>query len=1193
MNIASDYDLNTYVPLRVRSAYSLLEGAIKVPQLIKIAGEEGFKSIALTDNHNLFGSLEFSSSCLKAEIQPIIGCLFNLIPIEPTSPQDKDQLLLIAKNEIGYNNLMKAVSLAYMNPESKDAPLISLKTLSGFTDGLIALSGGIYGSIGKAILRGKNDIAYEYAKELSSIFKDSFYLEIMRHGLPEELTTEPQFLQIALELNLPIVATNDAYFYGHDMYEAHDALICISEGRYVNEDNRRRLSVNHRLKSAAEFCAAFADLPEAIENTHIIAKRCSICAPNRKPILPSYHMSEGGVVLSEADALRKAAKAGLDKRLEFIAQNQAISNAENDAPNPYTLNPQAYYDRLEYELETIINMGFPGYFLIVSDFITWSKEQGIPVGPGRGSGAASVVAWSLLITDLDPLQYDLVFERFLNPERVSMPDFDIDFCQARRDEVISYVQQRYGRDRVAQIITFGKLQARAVLRDVGRVLQMPYGQVDRICKLVPNNPANPVTLAQAIELEPLLKEAMSQEEAVSKLVDMSLKLEGLYRHASTHAAGVVIADRPLDELVPLYRDAKSEMPVVQYSMKYAEEAGLVKFDFLGLKTLTVLKKAVDMVNEGLGDGVQGLENATAPNPSTLNPELDLLKIPLNDPKTYELLCAGSGVGVFQFESVGMRETLKKLRPDRLEDLIALGALYRPGPMDNIPTYIACKHGKEQPNYLHPSLTEVLRETYGVIIYQEQVQKIAQILSGYTLGGADLLRRAMGKKIKAEMDAQRKIFVEGAEKNNVPAKQANEIFDLVAKFAGYGFNKAHAAAYGLIGYQTAYLKANHPYEFMAASMTYDMHNTDKLNIFKQDAQAMGLRLLPPDINTSHADFTVQHDSGGKHIRYALAALKNVGEAAMEELVRERQVNGLYKNIYDVMERLDTKTINKRSLESLINAGAFDSLHQNRASLFNSIDTLLAYAQNYAEEKASSQISLFGEATGGAIPPPALSALDDYGALEKLAGEYQAIGFYLSSHPLDGYVYALQQLKVRISNELSELLTDQYRKITMAGVITARKFKNSNRGRFAFMQLSDAFGVYEVSIYDENILNNRELLEIGNLVLLQLDAKLNDDGGMRLIVQNINLLEDSLKMAENNAPIPRSISFVLHNKAAINQMRDELSGLNHGVTKIILRIPIDENQTSGRHAVINLPNSYAMPNQTITTLSQINGVKLWQN
>jgi DNA polymerase III subunit alpha len=1221
MNIAIDYDLNPtnydlnhYVPLRVRSAYSLLEGAIKVPQLVKIAGAEGFKSIALTDNHNLFGSLEFSNACIKAGIQPIIGCLFNVIPNEPASPQDKDQLLLIAKNEVGYGNLMKAVSLAYMNPETADAPLISLKTLSGFAEGLICLSGGIYGSIGKAILRGKNDVAYEYAKELASIFAGSFYLEIMRHGLVQEAESEPYFLQMALELNIPIVATNDAYFYGKEMYEAHDALICISEGRYVNEDNRRRLTHEHRLKSAVEFCAAFADLPEAIENTHIIASRCGVCAPNRKPILPSYIIEESGVVLSEADSLRKAAKDGLDKRLEFIFENK-INDTPHPNPPPQGRREQTafeafakpYYERLEYELNTIINMGFPGYFLIVSDFITWSKHQGIPVGPGRGSGAASVVAWSLLITDLDPLQYDLVFERFLNPERVSMPDFDIDFCQSRRDEVISYVQQRYGRDRVAQIITFGKLQARAVLRDVGRVLQMPYGQVDRICKLVPNNPASPVTLAQAIELEPLLKAEAEKEEAAAKLVDIALKLEGLYRHASTHAAGVVIADRPLDELVPLYRDAKSEMPVVQYSMKYAEEAGLVKFDFLGLKTLTVLKRAVDMVNEGvkiiktppLTPPARGVELSSPPlagEPNCLsdlvggdNNKLDLLKIPLNDSKTYELLCAGSGVGVFQFESVGMRETLKKLRPDRLEDLIALGALYRPGPMDNIPTYIACKHGREQPNYLHPSLTEVLRETYGVIIYQEQVQKIAQILAGYTLGGADLLRRAMGKKIKEEMDSQRKIFVDGSEKNNVPAKQANEIFDLVAKFAGYGFNKAHAAAYGLIGYQTAYLKANHPYEFVAASMTYDMHNTDKLNIFKQDAENMGLRLLPPDINTSCADFSVQHDASGKHIRYALAALKNVGGLAMEELVRERVKGGLYKNIYDVMERLDTKIINKRSIESLIMAGAFDSLHQNRASLFASIDMLLAYAQNYAEEKASSQISLFGEATGGAIPPPALVNAQDYGALERLAAEYQAVGFYLSSHPLDGYSYALQQMKVRSSNELSELLTDQYRKITMAGVIMGRKFKNSNRGRFAFMQLSDAFGVYETSIYDEGLLNNRELLEIGNLVLLQLDAKLNDDGGMRLIVQSVSLLEDSLKIAENSVPIPRNISFVLQNQAAISQIKDELESLNAGATKIALRIPIDAE----RYAVINLPKYYSLSNQTIASLAQINGVKLWQN
>jgi DNA polymerase III subunit alpha len=1165
--------ISTYVPLRNHSAYSLLEGAIKIPALVKIAGAEGFEALAITDSHNLFGSLEFSEACCKAGVQPIIGCVFRLLPMQKDAAAGEyDELILLAKDEMGYQNLLQLVSDSYLHPETKDgSPLVSFATLAKHNAGLIALSGGVHGAIGKAILRGKIDTAYEFAKELANVFDGRFYLEIMRHGLPEEVQSEPHFLQIANELNIPIVATNDAYFYGEEMYEAHDALICIAEGRYVTEDNRRRLTPEHRLKSHKEICALFADLPEALENTHIVASRCAVRSPSRKPMLPSYHMEENGVVLSEAEALRKAARQGLDKRLEVIfAQSEIID--ENLADKKQTDLAKPYYDRLEYELDVIINMGFPGYFLIVSDFITWSKQQGIPVGPGRGSGAASVVAWSLLITDLDPLAHDLVFERFLNPERVSMPDFDIDFCQERRDEVINYVQNKYGADRVAQIITFGKLQARAVLRDVGRVLQMPYGQVDRICKLVPNNPANPVTLAQAIELEPLLKAQMEEDESVRKLVDISLKLEGLYRHASTHAAGVVIADRHLNQLVPLYSDGKSSMPVVQYSMKYAEEAGLVKFDFLGLKTLSVLKKAVDMVN------------VSPPQPYSLQLEY----LPINDEPTYELLRAGNGVGVFQFESVGMRETLKKLRPDRLEDLIALGALYRPGPMDNIPTYIACKHGKEQPNYLHPSLEGVLKETYGVIIYQEQVQKIAQILSGYTLGGADLLRRAMGKKIKAEMDAQRKIFVDGAKNNNVPSNQANEIFDLVAKFAGYGFNKAHAAAYGLIGYQTAYLKANHPYEFIAASMSYDMHNTDKLNLFKQDAASMNIRILPPDINTSEADFTVQHDAQGKYIRYALSALKNVGEQAMQDLVKERKKNGNFLSIYDVMQRLDTKIINKRSLENLVMAGAFDSIHPNRAQLFASIEMMINYGQQQAEERNSAQISLFGEETGGAIPPPELTQTPDWEAVERLGREYQAVGFYLSAHPLDGYSFALKQMRVKAAEELPNLLGEQYRKITMAGIVMGRKFKNSQRGRFAFVQLSDATGVYEATIYDEKLMDScRPLLELGKMLLLEVEGKSGEDGAMRIIIQSMTPLEDALKAKATSTSI-NNVTLVINQPEAVLRLKEMLPSPTNAGAKIQLRIPLDEN----RHALMNLSANYNLNHENIVRLTQINGINLWQ-
>ncbi len=651
------------------------------------------------------------------------------------------------------------------------------------------------------------------------------------------------------------------------------------------------------------------------------------------------------------------------------------------------------WERLEFEIDTIIKMKFPGYFLIVSDFIRWSKAQGIPVGPGRGSGAGSVVAWALSITDLDPLRYGLLFERFLNPHRVSMPDFDIDFCQEQREEVIRYVQQRYGADRVAQIITFGKLQARAVLRDVGRVLQMPYGQVDKICKLVPNNPAAPVTLAEAIDMEPMLKAAVKEDETVEKLVDMSLKLEGLNRHASTHAAGVVIGDRPLSELVPLYRDPKSDMPVVQYSMKYAEAAGLVKFDFLGLKTLTVLVRAVKLLE-----------------PRSIT--IDLLALPEGDKKTYAMLGRGDTVGVFQLEGAGMRDTVKKLKPDRLEDIIALVSLYRPGPMDNIPTYIARKHGEEKANYLHPLLEQVLKETYGVIIYQEQVMQIAQLLAGYSLGEADLLRRAMGKKIRAEMEAQRDIFVKRAVERGVGNKQAASIFDLIAKFAEYGFNKSHAAAYALIAYQTAYLKANYPVEFIAASMTYDMHNTDKLGVFREDAAQFGITLLPPDINKSEVLFSVED---GK-IRYALAAVRNVGAQAMEGVVAERRANGPFKDVFDFAARVPTEALNRRALEHLIKGGAFDTLHPNRNQLFTQIDRIMAYGASSQRDRDSQQESLFGGAGAASSKSPRLPECADWSALEKLEHEFSAIGFYLSAHPLAGYKSALERMGVMSSSRV---------------------------------------------------------------------------------------------------------------------------------------------------------------------------------
>ncbi|HIJ39061.1 MAG TPA: DNA polymerase III subunit alpha, partial [Rhodospirillaceae bacterium] len=848
-----------FVHLRVHTAYSLSEGAIKIKQLVKLCQAQAMPAVAITDTGNLFGALEFSVACAEAGIQPVIGVQLQVRredePLKAfTGGRDlgrkpePDQLVLLVQNPDGYNNLLKLVSRAFLATDSGETPQVPWGLLESHAAGLIALSGGPLGAVGRLLAEGQEDQARQVTRRLASIFGGRFYVELHRHGLAVEKQIEPGLLDLAYDEGLPLLATNEAFYADASMHEAHDALLCIAEGSYVSQDQRRRLTSEHYFKSAAEMRALFADVPEALDNSLVVARRTAFMVAKRKPILPAFRM-EG---ISEADLLQAKTLEGLECRLEKHVFTAEMDEQEREkAATPYR-------ERAAYELNVIVQMGFAGYFLIVADFIQWAKANNVPVGPGRGSGAGSAVAWALTITDLDPLRWGLLFERFLNPERVSMPDFDIDFCQDKRELVIRYVQERYGYDQVAQIITFGKLQARAVLRDVGRVLEMPYGQVDRICKLVPNNPADPVTLKEAIEKEPLLKEWQQNDETVAHLLDIGMKLEGLYRHASTHAAGVVIGDRRLDELVPLYRDPRSDMPVTQFNMKWVEPAGLVKFDFLGLKTLSVLNRAVELVAR------------------THRLTIDLSAIPLDDKPTFDMLARGETVGVFQLESSGMRDLARNMRAERFEDIVAVVALYRPGPMDNIPHYLSVRLGKEPADYLHPRLEKILRETFGVMIYQEQVMQIAQELSGYTLGGADLLRRAMGKKIQAEMDAQRKLFVDGAVARGVDQGKASDIFDQVNKFAGYGFNKSHAAAYALVAYQTAWLKAHYPVEFIAASMTYDMHNTDKLDIFRQELDRLKIKLLPPDVNRSGADFWVERTAQGDlAVRYALAALKNVG------------------------------------------------------------------------------------------------------------------------------------------------------------------------------------------------------------------------------------------------------------------------------------------------------------------------------
>jgi DNA polymerase III subunit alpha len=1073
--------LADFVHLRVHTAYSLSAGAIRIKALAELCRAERMPAVAITDSANLFGALEFATACAEAGIQPIIGCEVALRRREeggrgngslnrPTA--EPDRLVLLVQNETGYRNLLALVSRSFLDGEGAAEPAVGLADLAAASGGLICLSGGPEGPLGRLLAEGQNEAAEAMLAELRAAFPDRLYIELMRHGTSDEARSEPGLVDLAYRHDLPLVATNDAHFPDRDFYEAHDALLCIAQGKAVADADRKRLTPYHYFRSAPEMREVFADLPEACDNTLVVARRCAFMPQPRQPILPAFVTEDG---IDEETALRRAAHAGLTARL-------APLGLAGDEAQPYRA-------RLEFELTTIIQMGFAGYFLIVANFIQWAKRAGIPVGPGRGSGAGSVVAWALTITDLDPLRFGLLFERFLNPERVSMPDFDIDFCQDRRDEVIRYVQHRYGHERVAQIITFGKLQARAVLRDVGRVLAMPYGQVDRLCKLVPNNPAHPVTLEKAIAGEPVLQQLRDGDESVARLIEIALKLEGLYRHASTHAAGVVIGDRPLAELVPLYRDPRSDMPVTQFNMKWVELAGLVKFDFLGLKTLTVLARACELLAR------RGIE-------------LDLSNLPLDDRATYEMLTRAETVGVFQLEGAGVRDMLRKMRPDRFEDIIALVALYRPGPMSDIPRYIAVKNGVEPPDYLHPRLEDILKETFGVMVYQEQVMQIAQVLSGYTLGSADLLRRAMGKKIKSEMEAQRRGFIDGAVARGVAPAQAEMIFEKVEKFAGYGFNKCHSAPYALVAYQTAWLKANHPVEFLAASMTLDLGNTDKLNIFRQELNRLGIRLLPPDINRSYAAFAVEPDQGtGKPaIRYALAAVKGVGQQAVEDLVAERDRNGPFKDLADFARRLDARSFNRRQFENLAKAGAFDALNPNRAQTFAAAELLLRQASLAAEERESRQENLFAAIDPAFAPRPALPLLADWPPVEKLQHEFAAIGFYLSNHPLDAYRRSLERAGIlRIADLGAALAANGSNRFRLAGIVIGRKERTSARGnRFAFVQMSDPSGVFEATLFSELVSQSRALLDSGEPLVISVDVSSEDDN-LRLTAQKIEALD----------------------------------------------------------------------------------------
>ncbi|MBA3909138.1 MAG: DNA polymerase III subunit alpha [Rhodobacter sp.] len=1047
-----------FIHLRTHTEHSLLEGAVPVKKLVDLCQNAQMPAVAMTDTNNMFAALEFSVTATGAGLQPVVGCQISLAH-DPAQPGEKPRLpapiVLLAQDQAGYLNLMQLNTRLYINGAMSGAanlPQVTLDELGRHAEGLICLTGGPDGPLGRFHAAGQHQKARIILERLAAIYPGRLYVELQRHpgqgGQLSEAETlaERGAVELAYEMNLPLVATNDVYFPKAEMYEAHDALICIAEGAYVDQQQpRRKLTPQHYFKSESEMCALFADLPEALENTVEIARRCAFVVKKHAPILPRF-------ADDEVQELRRQASAGLQARLAVI---------------PHSATPEEYRARLDFELGVIEKMGFPGYFLIVADFIKWAKDHGIPVGPGRGSGAGSLVAYALTITDLDPLRYALLFERFLNPERVSMPDFDIDFCMDRREEVISYVQEKYGRDRVAQIITFGALLSKAAVRDVGRVLQMSYGQVDKLSKMIPVEGVKPVSITKALADEPRLREA-AKEEVVGRLLDYAAKIEGLYRNASTHAAGVVIGDRPLDELVPLYRDPRSDMPATQFNMKWVEAAGLVKFDFLGLKTLTVIQNAMDLL------ALRGIS-------------FDINLIPLDDKPSYELYAAAKTVAVFQVESSGMMDALRRMKPTCIEDIVALVALYRPGPMENIPVYCEVKNGLRKLESIHPTIDHILAETQGIIVYQEQVMQIAQVMAGYSLGGADLLRRAMGKKNPEEMARERPKFIEGAKAtHNIPAAKAGEVFDLLEKFANYGFNKSHAAAYAVVSYQTAYLKANYPAEFMAAVMNCDIHLTDKLAVYKREVDKLGLATVAPCINASLATFTVRDGA----IVYGLGALKNVGVDAMQLIVKARG-DKPFATLFDFARRVDLKRIGKRPLEMLARAGAFDNLDPNRARVFEALDPLVAYSAAIHEAAASSQVSLFG-AAGADIPEPRLPFRDDWLPVERLGQEHQAIGFYLSGHPLDDYMSALRRRDVKTLTEVTALAERGPLIAKLAGSVSARQERKSARGnRFAFVQLSDPTGLYEVTVFSDTLEASRDHLEPGRNVVLTVKAELEGE------------------------------------------------------------------------------------------------------
>jgi DNA polymerase-3 subunit alpha len=1132
-----------FVPLRVLSSYSMLEGAVDPKAIAKLAKERGFPAIAICDRNGLYGSTAFAAACKSEGVQPVVG---TLLGVARSAEGPIDYLPLYAQDEAGWQNLCHLVSRAHLDRPLELEPHVGLGDLAGRTDGLITLTGAGEGAVARLLADGRRDQAESMLEQLASLFPGRLYVELARRGDAVEDAAEDRLVELAYALDLPLVATNPANFGDPHMHAAHDAMLCIAHSSHLDSADRLRSSAEAFIKSAAMMEELFADLPEATANTLVVAQRCAFAPPKRKPILPSLAGDKEG----EARALADDARAGLAERL---SRYEELSDDER----------QIYADRLEFEIDVIVRMGFPGYFLIVADFIKWAKAQGIPVGPGRGSGAGSLVAWSLTITDLDPIKLGLLFERFLNPERVSMPDFDIDFCETRRGEVIRYVQERYGHDKVAQIITFGKLKARAVLRDTGRILQMSYGHVDRLCKMVPNHPTDPWTLPRTLNGVSEFRREYENDNEVKRLIDLAMQLEGFPRNSSTHAAGVVIGDRPLAQLVPLYRDPRSDMPVTQFDMKFVEDAGLVKFDFLGLKTLSVLRKAVDLLAR------RGIE-------------LDLASLPWDDGQVYDLLKRGDTVGVFQLESEGMRRTLSAVKPTNFGDIIALVSLYRPGPMDNIPLFGKRKNGEAPIEYPHPKLEGILAETYGIFVYQEQVMQAAQILAGYSLGDADLLRRAMGKKVQAEMDAQRQRFIDGCKAvSGIEAKKANELFDLIDKFAGYGFNKSHAAAYAVLSYQTAWLKTHYPEEFYAASMCFDMHQSEKLAVYVDDLRRSGLTLLGPDMNRSEAEFIVEQTELGLAVRYALAGIRNVGEKAMEQAVAEREANGAFESLEDLFRRMPPGAMNRRQLEGLAGAGAFDSLEPNRAKVLANADMLLAVADAAVRERESGQAALFGGEEHSA-PALRLVETDAWTRAEQMAAERENFGFYFAAHPVEQYRAIASANGARSYASLMESGVAGGRQAAVMAALVEGVSKGRTRrgGEFVRADFSDSSGQFTAACFEEGLVESFQRWAADGVCILlnvELDSP-SPDEAPRVTVRGARPL------AEVHNAARMLLTVDVHTLEALENLRLALRECEQERGEVVVRMCIGE-QSEPR---VRLGRRFELDGELAERLAQIDGL-----